>query len=191
LDPAPSFERYSVVAFAPGWIVEDLRKVRARAAKSGVPIMDAHVTVKGGFTNPKSLASVEQAIEECVRGYPPFTVRTTEPVVDEHGGTASVLLPLEESRQLDELHERILGALRPLADGHTYPGDQPGRYRPHVTVVQQIPTSGVEQTLKAIIGWRVNYFWTIRDVDLVGLDGGRLWRSAVRFDFGKPVRAQI
>lgn len=182
----PSFDRYSVVAFAPGWIIEDMRKVRARCARSGVPIMDAHVTVKGGFSNPRDLAAVEQAIEECVRGYPPFTVRTAEPVVVEQGGAASVLLPVEESRQLSELHERILGAVRRLAEGHTYSGDQPGQYQPHVTVVQSIPIEGVEQSLRAIVGWRVGYFWTIRDVDLVGREDGKLWRTIRRFDFGRP-----
>jgi 2'-5' RNA ligase len=187
LDAASSFDRYSVVAFAPGWIIEDLRKVRARCARSGVPVMDAHVTVKGGFSNPRSFAEIESAVEECVRGYPPFTVRTTEPVVHEHAGTADVLLPLEQSRQLNEVHERILGALRPLAEGHTYSGDQAGQYQPHVTVVQRVPVDGVERTLKAIVGWRVGYFWTIRDVDLVGLENGKLWRTIRRFDFGKPV----
>lgn len=183
----PTFDRYSVVAFGPGWIVEDLRKVRARCVRSGVPVLDAHVTVKGGFTNPRDVLRVQETIEECVNGYPPFTIRTTAPVVHENGGRANVLLPLEESRQLAELHERLVGALRPLADGHIYPGDQPGQFRPHVTVAQDIPLSGLEQTVKAVIGWRVNYSWTIRDVDLVGRADRTPWRTLRRFDFGKPV----
>lgn len=187
VDPASSFDRFAVVAFAPGWIVEDLRKVRARCAKSGVPVMDAHVTVKGGFSDPPDPGAVKAKIAECVAGYPPFTVRTMDPQVLERGGKADVILPLEESRQLAALHERLVGALRPLAAAHTYPGDQPGSFRPHVTVVEQIGLDGVEQTVKAIVGWRVNYFWTIRDVDLVGREHGVLWRSLKRFDFGKPV----
>jgi 2'-5' RNA ligase len=185
-DAAARFDRFSVVAFAPGWIVEDLRKVRARCAASGTPLLDAHVTVKGGFSNPRDLGAVKATVAECVNGYPPFTVRTTEPQVLSTGGKADVILPLEESRQLSALHERMVEALRPLGESHTYPGDQPGQYRPHVTVVQQIPLEGVEKTVNAIIGWRVNYFWTIRDVDLVGRDAGVLWRSLARFDFGRP-----
>ncbi len=172
----PSFDRLSVVAFAPGWIVEDMRKVRARCAKSGVPVLDANVTVKSGFGVPSDLGTVKARIARAVHGYPPFTVRTMEPQVVERGGKADVILPLEDSPQLARLHD-LLSVL----------GAEFGPYQPHVAVVEQISLDGVERTVKAIVGWRVNYFWTIRDVDLVGLERGLLWRSLRRFDFGKPV----
>jgi 2'-5' RNA ligase len=174
--PAPSFDRLSVVAFAPGWIVEDMRKIRARCAKSGVPVMDAHVTVKGGLVVPADLGALKAKIARAVHGYPPFTVRTMDPQVLERGGKADVILPLEDSPQLVRLHD-LLSVL----------GGESRPYQPHVTVVEQISLDGVERTVRAIVGWRVNYFWTIRDVDLVGLERGQLWRSIKRFDFGKPV----
>ena len=77
----PSKALRMVVAFAPGWIVEDLRKVRARCTRPGTPLLDAHVTVKGGFSNPRDLGALRKAIAECVEGYPPFTVRTMDPQV--------------------------------------------------------------------------------------------------------------
>lgn len=183
----PTVDKYAVVAFAPGFIVEDLRKVRARCAPSSVPVRDAGVTLKGDFPPPGDLAAVRAAIEQATRGFPPFTVRTIEPRVFERSGQADVILPLEASRQLEELHGRLVDALLPVTGGASHASDQSGGFRPHITVVHGIPLDGVEQTVKAIIGWRVNYFWTIRDVDLVGLENGRAWCRLDQFHFGKPV----
>lgn len=186
-DASTTAQRCALVAFAPGWIVEDLRKVRARCAPSGVPVRDAGVTLKGDFLAPRDPASIREAIARAVEGYPPFTVRTREPVVLERRGQADVLLPLEPSRPLDELHDRLVAALRRFVGADTHPSDAPGAYRPHVTVVHGIPLDGVEQTVKAIIGWRVNYFWTVRDVELVCLASDKVWRRIEPFHFGKPL----
>jgi 2'-5' RNA ligase len=181
---AAGFERYAVVAFATPQICEDLRKVRAQCAPSGRPLLDAHVTVKGGFSDLRDLAAARAAIGAAVAGANPFAVRTTDPRVLTRGDRASIVLPLEESTSLRTLHGRLVEALAPYAL-HDSEQDRPGGYTPHVTVVQDVEIDGIEQSVRAVEGWRLNYFWTVRDVDLVGLSDG-LWRSLRVFRFGRP-----
>jgi 2'-5' RNA ligase len=186
--PAPrptttGYERYAVVALAPEQIYEDLRKVRALCAPSGRPLMDAHVTLKGGFSDLRDRAAAELAIGQAVARVNPFAVRTTEPQVLMRADRASIVLPLEESTALRTLHGRLVAALAPYGT-HDSPADLPGAYAPHVTVVQDIEIAGIERSVRAVEGWRLNYFWTVRDVDLVGLADG-LWRTLRVFRFGR------
>jgi 2'-5' RNA ligase len=177
-------ERYAVVALAPSQICEDLRKVRALCAPSGRPLMDAHVAVKGGFSELRDRAAAEQAIGQAVARLNPFAIRTTDPLVLTRGDRASIVLPLEESTALRALHGRLVAALAPYGANDSPPG-LPGAYAPHLTVVADIEIDGVERSVRAVEGWRLNYFWTVRDIDLVGLGDG-LWRSLRVFRFGRP-----
>lgn len=179
-----TFERLAVVAFAPTFIAEDLRKVRARCTPSGRPVLDAHVTVKGGVSRVDDLAPVVEAIRATVSGVNPFTLRTTEPRVISRGDRASIILPLEEAPRLHALHERLVAALRPFGQQDSRQ-DQPGSFEPHVTVVQDIALDGVERSVREVEGWRLNLFWTVRDVDLVGLDNSPIWRSIKTIRFGR------
>jgi 2'-5' RNA ligase len=181
---AVGFERYAVVTFATTQICEDLRKVRAQCAPSGRPLMDAHVTVKGGFLDLRDLDAALRAIGEAVAWANPFAIRTTDPQVLTRGDRASIVLPLEESRALRAMHDRLVEALAPHGV-HDSQQDLPGAYAPHVTVVQNVPIDGLERSVRAVEGWRLNYFWTVRDVDLVGLRDG-LWQSLRVFRFGRP-----
>jgi 2'-5' RNA ligase len=181
---AAGFERYAIVAFATTQICEDLRKVRAQCARSGRPLMDAHVTVKGGFSELRDLTTALRAIGEAVAGANPFAVRTTDPQVLTRGDRASIVLPLEESTALRTLHGRLVEALAPHGL-HDSEQDRPGGYTPHLTVVQDVEIDGIERSVRAVEGWRLNYFWTVRDVDLVGLRDG-LWQSLRVFRFGRP-----
>jgi 2'-5' RNA ligase len=178
-----SYERFAVVTFATTQICEDMRKVRSQCAPSGRPVMDAHVTIKGGFSDVRDLTTVVRAIGETVAGVNPFSIRTTEARVLTRGDRASIVLPLEPSGALATLHGRVVEALAPHAT-HGAEQDQPGHYSPHVTVVQGVEIGGVEQSVRAVEGWRLNYFWTVRDVDLVGLRDG-LWQSLRVFRFGR------
>jgi 2'-5' RNA ligase len=180
---AADFERYAVVTFATTQICEDLRKVRAQCAPSGRPLMDAHVTVKGGFSDVRDLDAALGAIGPAVAGMNPFAIRTTDPQVLMQGDRASIVLPLEESTALRALHGRLVEALAPYGT-HDSRQDLPGGYSPHVTVVQDVEIGGIERSVRAVEGWRLNYFWTVRDVDLVGLRD-RLWQSLRVFRFGR------
>src|SRR5262245_40051964 len=145
--------------------------------------MDAHVAVKGGFSDVRDLTAVLRAIGESVVGVNPFAVRTTEPRVLSRGASASIVLPVEESASLRALHGRLVEALAPHAI-HQSEQDRPGGYTPHLVVVQDVAIEGIERSVRAVEGWRLNYFWTVRDVDLVGLRDG-LWRSLRVFRFGR------
>jgi hypothetical protein len=172
--------RFAVVAFPPDGIIEDLRKVRAWCPRSGVPVMDCHVPLSDHLESLPDPSAALARLREAVEGFPAFTVRTTEPSVLRHGERADVVLPLEESAQLDELRRRVGGALGPLAGTDGQPR------RRDVVVVEEIDASGVGATLAIIAGWRLTYAWVVRDLNLVGLERGALWRLLGRLDFGRP-----
>jgi len=142
--------------------------------------MDCHVPLCHRFGTLPDPAAALDALRPAVDDFPAFTVRTTEPAVIARGDRADVVLPLEDTPHLARLHERVVGALAPW----TEPAGE--EYRPHVAVVEAIPAEGVESTLGVMAGWRLNYAWVVRDLDLVGLQGKVLWRSLGRLDFGRP-----
>ena len=175
-----AFDRLSLVTFAPASIREDLRKVRDRCPSVGRPTTDAHVTIKRQFFRDGPHDTMTSDIEASLKGLPPMTIRTIEPEVIADGDLATIILPLEESKALDVLYLRVQMAL------DRYPDINPSsRFRPHITIVAGVPADGVEQALHAITGWRINYFWTIRDVDLIGRDTTMSWRQIQHFSFGR------
>lgn len=158
--------------------------MRSRAAPSGEPVLDACVTLIRPFVDPPPVDELAERVQAIVEPFPPLTVRTVAPDVITGAGVATVVLPLEESAQLRRLRAEIGRAVWPVTtplDGHGEHED----FQPHVTVVAGIDVDGVEKTIRAINGWRVNYFWTLRDVDLVGREGGQLWRTLARVKFGR------
>jgi len=140
--------------------------VRARCVPSAVPLLDAHVALGPDISEMPSAPKVASA----VRGLIPFPVRTTEPRVVADGARASILLPLEPSARLTDLQHRL---------GST-------GFEPHVVVVQGVEHDGIEQSLREVQGWRLNFFWTVRDVDIVGLETGTIWRSLGVFRLSRP-----
>ena len=109
-----------------------------------------------------------------------MSIRTIEPEVIADGDETTIIMPLEESKALDVLQLRLQNALG------DYPDINPSiQFRPHVTIVEGIPADGVEKPLNAIAGWRLNYFWTIRDIDLIGRDASLTWRQVHQYPFGR------
>lgn len=109
-----------------------------------------------------------------------MTIRTVEPEVIADGDQTTIVMPLEESKALDVLQLRLQYALG------GYPDINPNsQFRPHITIVAGIAADGVEKALNAIAGWRINYFWTIRDIDLIGRDATLTWRQVRQYPFGR------
>jgi hypothetical protein len=147
---------YQVVAFAPESLIEDLRKLRALCPPSGVPMPDCHLALTPVLEARPSLPT-EGA-------YPAFSVRTVEPVVQGE----DIVLPVEPSAALAELQRRIGGGAEPV-----------------VPLLRELAPEQIEAAMKAIVGWRVNYSWVVRDLDVIGLHEGKVWRSLARLNFGR------
>jgi hypothetical protein len=147
---------YQVVAFAPESVIEDLRKLRAQCPPSGAPVADCHLALTPVLDALPSLPAE-------LGTYPPFSVRTTEAVVRD----GDVVLPVERSEALERLQARLGG------------GD------PIVPILRALPADQIEAALRAIEAWRVNYSWVVRDLDVIGLHEGKIWRSVGRLNFGR------
>lgn len=149
---------YQVVAFAPEGQVEDLRKLRAQCPRSGVPVPDCHVALTG-------VLDAAPALPPTLGEHAAFSVRTTEPVVRD----GDVVLPLEQSDALADLQARLGATVEPV-----------------VPLLRGLAADQVEAAMKAIVGWRVNYSWVVRDLDVIELHEGKIWRSVARLNFGRP-----
>ena len=147
---------YQVVALAPESVIEDLRKLRAQCPRSGVPVPDCHLALTPLLDRPPQLSA-------DLAEHPAFSVRTTEPVVA--GG--DIVLPVEPSAALWHLMGRLGGG------------------EAVVPILRQLAPDQIERAISTIIGWRVNYSWVVRDVDVIGLHEGKIWRSLARLNFGR------
>ena len=143
---------------------------------------DAHVTVVPVFNPIKSLAAVSDALAASLRAFPPFSVRTMDAEIVTGPSTASIVLPLEESRPLHKLHARLVRDLS--ATIVPVPGIA---FRPRVSVVNEITVDGLDQSVRFVTGWRPNYAWTVRDLDVIGFRDDIGWQSLSRVNFGRPV----
>ncbi|MBM4418095.1 MAG: 2'-5' RNA ligase family protein [Chloroflexi bacterium] len=179
-----SQEQYAVVAFAPRDQIEDLRKVRAQSGMP--PAMDLHVTLRRPFAMPvhDGQKIALDALRRAVQGFPPFGIRTSDAEVIAQESGHAIILPLEESPNLLELRRRVGQELArrvgiPIGDGGQ-------RSRPHATIIGGIRQGDLERSLTVVRGWRLNYSWIVREIDLIVRADGGLWRSVAHFPFGRP-----
>ncbi len=183
IDPA-AFDRFAVVAFGTPEVVAAVEEIRRALPPSGRPILPAHVTVKGTFVEPTDLDQIVARTRACCASAQPFTLTTSELHVwsDEAGG--SVLFEIEESPELTRLHWQLVEQLKGLATTIYY-GEDIGSYRPHLTVVQQIPAEAAEAAVPAIERLSPDGFtFLVTETALVGRRGGTAWETLTTFPLG-------
>lgn len=184
---AAEYDRFAVVAFAAPDIVDAVEEIRRQVPPSGRPILPAHVTIKGTFVEPLDLDAIAERIRACCADARPFTLRTgalhgwTD---DRHGGA---WLAVEESAGLTALHWRLVEELRDLCTT-TYHGEDTGQFRPHLTVVQQIPAEQVGPTVARIERFDTAYTFPVSEAALVGRRAGIAWETIATFPLGPAVR---
>lgn len=127
---------------------------------------------------------IVDAVDSAAEGTPPFQVRTLDPQVISGRAGASIVMPLEESKLLARLCGRVHEVIE-QSSAIEDPEEAPFQFGPFVGVVRDIPSAGVEQALRAMAGWRVNFSWVVRDIDIVGRERGKIWRSIGRVSFGR------
>jgi 2'-5' RNA ligase len=173
---AADYDRFAVVIFAPPAVRDQVAAIRQELPPSGRPIMAAHVTVKGTFIQPTDLAAIVARIQRCCQAAQPCTLTTGDVVTYRTGEHASIALRVDEVAPLTALHRALVAALADL--GQTvYPGESEGRFTPHLTLVEQIPTSALDGALATTRQHQPRFTFTAGEATLAGRRGGLVWES--------------
>ena len=184
---AALYDRFSVVAFAPEAVREEVYQLRQRLPPSGRPILPAHVTIKGTFVEPADLPRIAATIRRHCAGAGTGWVRTHQACVlwgDAAAGAdwAAIALAAEAADSLGALKWALVEALQGLCVT-TYDGETGGRRRftPHLTLVQQVPRARVEDALAVVHQAGLAYAWEVTEVTLVGRRDGSVWESLATY----------
>ena len=183
---AADYDRFAVVAFATPAIVEAVEAIRRQLPPSGRPILPAHVTIKGTFVEPRDLDAIGEHIQACCAQARPFTLETAALHGWADGPYGGAWLAVAESEPLAALHWRLVQALRGLCTT-TYHGEDTGQFRPHLTVVQQIPAEQVDAAVSVIGRFNTAYAFSVSEAALVGRRGGTRWETLSSFPIGTAV----
>jgi 2'-5' RNA ligase len=182
LDPR-AYDRFAVVALGTPEIVAAVERVRQMLPPSGRPILPAHVTVKGTFVEPTDLDEIVARVGRACAEAEPFALTTGAVDVwsDEHG--SGVLLHVEAAAAGVRLHWRLVEELKGLGTT-TYHGEDIGVYRPHLTIVQQIPAEHAHAAVAVVERKLPGFTFTVTELALVGRRGGLAWETLTTFPLG-------
>ena len=163
--PSARYERYSIVAFADAVTTALVDALRA-AIPPRIPVMPPHVTVRGSFVEPVSLAAVWAAIEEESAATAPMSVEVERLQV----GETSVGLRLRPHPRLQSLHDRLYHRLATqVTDVY---GDAPGAgYRPHMTAMYGLDAAAKAQLAPLLSDLEGLGAIELESVSLVGRGG--------------------
>jgi 2'-5' RNA ligase len=184
LDPT-MYDRFSIVTFAPPEIREAVDALRRQLPPSGRPIMQAHVTLKGTFVEPRNLDEIAAVIRrDCATAEPISIVTTGVQVFGGEGG--GVAFSVSESEPLIALHRRLVSDLRGLCNTIYSMEGEYGTFHPHLTLVQQLPAAVLDDARR--LADRAGSEWTFpaREAALVGRRGGTAWEALLTFPIGSP-----
>lgn len=172
------YDRFSVVAYAPRVIVDEVDEIRRQAPPSGLPMLDAHVTVKGTFIEPTDLHLIAERARRVCQGVPPFTISVHGIRSSTGENTASVVISVEVTETLARLNRELVRELKDLCTT-IYKSETEGRFAPHLTIVQQIPASELDRALAVIECYNPSYAFSVNQIALIARRGGRVWETLV------------
>jgi 2'-5' RNA ligase len=174
------YTRYAVVLFL---AEEERRKVDTVRVHLPIPVamIPAHVTVKGSFDSPGNLDEVRRCVREVASSTRPFDVELVRVAV--WGKT--VVYEAAVSPEIRTLHDALYDAIEPVTR-NVY-GDEAGeRFRPHMTVCQELPAGAVEEAERLARALDIAKRFRIGAMQLMALVGprhGGHWEMVEEFPF--------
>jgi 2'-5' RNA ligase len=168
----------TTVLFAPRSVRTGVNRLRAAAPPSGVPVMDAHVTVKGTFVRmtPEDALALIQRV--CTHVPPiPLQCQGLQAWFRMNDESVSLVVPVWQHPDLLRLHDALHSALGD-PDRTLYRGDKSHWYSPHLTIVQQIPRARLAEALAVLPAPQWSFLAT--DVALMRQETDLSWREVGR-----------
>ena len=179
---ASDYDRFSIVAFAPPDVRERVDALRRQLPPSGRPIMQAHVTIKGTFVEPRDLDEIASTIERACAAAEPFRLTTTGiRVFDREGG--GIGLAIQELDPFFALHRRLAQDLQPLCRT-IYEAELTGTFHPHLTIVQQIPAEQIAPARTIVEAANLHVDFPAAEASLVARRAGQAWETLKTFPIG-------
>jgi 2'-5' RNA ligase len=179
---AADYDRFSIVAFAPPEDRTAVDELRRRLPPSGRPILQAHVTIKGTFVEPRDLDQIAETIAKACAGAAPFQLTTTGLRVFEREG-GGIGLAIQESDEFFALHRRLAADLTPLCRT-IYEAELTNTFHPHLTIVQQIPAAAIQPARAIVEAANLSIDFPATEASLVGRRVGQAWETLESFPIG-------
>ena len=182
---AANFDRFAVVLFGSPEVIAAVQALRDQLPPSGRPILPGHVTIKGTFVRPRGLDWTVQMLRTICADFAPIALAADRCQTWNEGLFCGAWLDVELTDALAALHLRLV---EELADhGETiYPGEASGKFRPHMTIVQEVAADLIESVVETINAAEHRFSWTAHEVALVGRRGGLAWETLTTF----PLRSK-
>jgi len=130
------YSGYAVVMFMPREVVEEVAKVRAQL-DIPVPMVPAHVTVKGTCALPPSLEAVQTIVRRVAKRTRPFRTRLGKALVWGTEGSRTLVISVEPSPELDSLHSGLFDATEPITT-NVYGHESREGFHYHMTIYQEV-----------------------------------------------------
>lgn len=179
------YSGYSVVMFMPKGVIEEAAKVRGQL-DIPVPMIPAHVTVKGTFVLAPGLEDIRRIGRTAAERTRPFVMRLGETFVWGREGSRTLVVSVESSPDLDAVHRKLFDAIEPITT-NVY-GDEPrNRFHYHMTVYQEVSEVGHQKGRALAANLRLPREVEARSMCLMGRRGPRgkdgRWEVIERFPF--------
>ena len=179
---------YAVVIMAPTDVQRAVGDLRDQL-DIPVPMIPAHVTVKGTFAEIPDLETISSRIASAAFGKGRFSMELDERVVWGTEGSRTYVVRIRSSPELDSLHLRLFNDIDPITT-NVYGHELAEGFRFHMTLYQEVDEVSHENGIALSHEIDFPKHMDATGVSLMGRRGprgqGGRWHVLEEFEFSAP-----
>ena len=127
---------YAVVVMMPDDVQRKVAAVRGQLTIP-VPMIPAHVTVKGTFVRPPDLDEIVRIVNAVADETAPLSIELQEQLLWGREGARTVAISVKSSLPVDGLHRKLFNAIQPITT-NVYGREAAEGFHFHMTVYQEV-----------------------------------------------------
>lgn len=176
---------YCVVIMAPPDIQEAIGNIRNQL-DIPVPMIPAHVTAKGTFTNPPSIDAICNIISSTANETSPLVLELDDYNIWGQEDSRAYVARIKSSPELDTLHENLFQAIDPITT-NVYGPEAAKNFHFHMTIYQEVDEANHKKGLELTSSLELPQSMKSDSMCLMGRVGprgpGGIWHIIQEFHF--------
>jgi 2'-5' RNA ligase len=132
-------------------IFKEFGRYRTRSDKDGIYYNIPHITLLSMGDCYKNKEKIAERLALIVREFKPIQLKSKKLVCFDSDSECHVVIEMDNSRELQAMHEKIYYGLKDLSDG--LPEFALDKFRPHITIIASIPKKFGE-TIKSMVDYK-------------------------------------